>query len=621
MTNKTRETGNLTSNGILSVDLANNRIGVGSTQPQQSVDVNGTIRATTFVNSDGSPIGGGNTANVETNTLRVIGVSTFQNNIDVTGHTEIDNLNVSGVSTFQSHVYLGDNDSLYLGADQDLSIYHDGTSGISWIQETGAGDLRLATNSSVVIQNTTGTAKTSAEFNPDGAAELYYNNFKKFETTGIGVSISNGGTDTATIAGPENLILDPAAVGDNTGIVRIKGDLYVDGTEFKVDSSTINLADLKVGIATNVSTSLLLDGGGIGIGDPDVAGLEKTLLWNHTNSRMEFNADLYAPNFATGNINLENLYVSGLSTFVGVTTNQSTLFANQLSVAGVSTFASNVEVNGNITLGDGDKVNLSTDFEMYSTGLDVYLRTPNSEDVYIANVNNTMAKFVASDFGKVELYYNNFKKFETTNTGAIVTGILTATSFSGNGANVTNVNAANLGGSPLTALQKNNADTDLVMNNQSLHFGASNTNSKIRWSGTANLWDLISGDLLFRDNTTTRFTFARTSGDFTALGNVTAYSDITFKKNIELIPNALDKVLNLRGVTYNRTDIENEPKQSGVIAQEVEEVLPEVVNTNDEGIKSVAYGNMVGLLIEAIKEQQTTIENLTKRIEILEGGN
>ena len=73
---------------------------------------------------------------------------------------------------------------------------------------------------------------------------LFFDDSKKFETTGIGVSISNGGTDTATIAGPENLILDPAAVGDNTGIVRIKGDLYVDGTEFKVDSSTINLADL-----------------------------------------------------------------------------------------------------------------------------------------------------------------------------------------------------------------------------------------------------------------------------------------------------------------------------------------------------------------------------------------
>ncbi|MEK9894283.1 MAG: tail fiber domain-containing protein, partial [Pelagibacteraceae bacterium] len=204
-------------------------------------------------------------------------------------------------------------------------------------------------------------------------------------------------------------------------------------------------------------------------------------------------------------------------------------------------------------------------------------------------------------------------------SGANITN-LTASELSGtlpalNGSNLTSVDASTLGGDAKTSFMYRNANSDLVMNNQSLHFGAQNTNSKIRWSGTTSLWDLLSGNLLIRDNTTTRFTFARTTGDFTATGNVTAYSDITLKKNIELIPNALDKVLNLRGVTYNRIDIENEPKQSGVIAQEVEKVLPEVVDTNEEGIKSVAYGNMVGLLIEAIKEQQQQIDELKRKLE------
>ncbi|HCX23517.1 MAG TPA: hypothetical protein DHN29_16470, partial [Cytophagales bacterium] len=90
--------------------------------------------------------------------------------------------------------------------------------------------------------------------------------------------------------------------------------------------------------------------------------------------------------------------------------------------------------------------------------------------------------------------------------------------------------------------------------------------------------------------------------NFTASGNVTAYSDITLKEDIEVIPNALDKVSAIRGVTYNRKDIEDKPRHAGVIAQEVEKVLPEVVSTNEEGIKSVAYGNLVGLLIESIKE-------------------
>lgn len=100
------------------------------------------------------------------------------------------------------------------------------------------------------------------------------------------------------------------------------------------------------------------------------------------------------------------------------------------------------------------------------------------------------------------------------------------------------------------------------------------------------------------------------SGNAVATGDVTAYSDITLKENIEVIPNALDKVSEIRGVTYNRTDIEEKPRQAGVIAQEVEAVLPEVVHTNNDGIKSVAYGNLVGLLIEAVKELKAEIETL-----------
>ena len=63
------------------------------------------------------------------------------------------------------------------------------------------------------------------------------------------------------------------------------------------------------------------------------------------------------------------------------------------------------------------------------------------------------------------------------------------------------------------------------------------------------------------------------------------------------------------GVTFNRNDIEGNPRQTG-IAQEAEKVLPEAVQTNNEGIKTVAYGNMVGLLIEAIKELKQEIEEL-----------
>ena len=105
-----------------------------------------------------------------------------------------------------------------------------------------------------------------------------------------------------------------------------------------------------------------------------------------------------------------------------------------------------------------------------------------------------------------------------------------------------------------------------------------------------------------------------TVGNITSGGNITANSDISLKDNIEAIPGALDKVLQIRGVTYNRNDIEDNTRQTGVIAQEVEKVLPEVISEDVNGIKSVAYGNMIGLLIEAIKEQQTRIDMLEERL-------
>ena len=110
-------------------------------------------------------------------------------------------------------------------------------------------------------------------------------------------------------------------------------------------------------------------------------------------------------------------------------------------------------------------------------------------------------------------------------------------------------------------------------------------------------------------------------GNIYANGDVSAYSDRRVKTKIEVIPEALKKVQKLSGYTYERTDFTNEDgtpvTQTGVIAQEVLEVLPEAVRGSEEDHYSVAYGNMVGLLIEAIKEQQVTIEKQQQQIDTL----
>jgi hypothetical protein len=97
------------------------------------------------------------------------------------------------------------------------------------------------------------------------------------------------------------------------------------------------------------------------------------------------------------------------------------------------------------------------------------------------------------------------------------------------------------------------------------------------------------------------------SGNFTATGNITAYSDLRLKTDIKNIPDALNKVMLINGVTYERTDI-NTTRQTGVIAQEVQAVLPEAVFESSDGNLSVAYGQMIGLLIEAVKELKAKVD-------------
>ena len=93
-------------------------------------------------------------------------------------------------------------------------------------------------------------------------------------------------------------------------------------------------------------------------------------------------------------------------------------------------------------------------------------------------------------------------------------------------------------------------------------------------------------------------------------GDVNSNSDIKLKTNIKTLTNSLEKVLQMRGVEFDRIDIEGK-HQIGFIAQEIEEIVPDVVSENN-GIRSVSYGNITALLVEAIKEQQEQIEYLKK---------
>ena len=101
------------------------------------------------------------------------------------------------------------------------------------------------------------------------------------------------------------------------------------------------------------------------------------------------------------------------------------------------------------------------------------------------------------------------------------------------------------------------------------------------------------------------------SGSVTATGDITASSDARLKADVETITGALDRVRKLRGVTFSRRETGN--RGVGLIAQELAAIVPEAVMTHEDGLLSVAYGNLVGVLIEAVKDLADKVDRLEAR--------
>ena len=139
---------------------------------------------------------------------------------------------------------------------------------------------------------------------------------------------------------------------------------------------------------------------------------------------------------------------------------------------------------------------------------------------------------------------------------------------------------------------------------------------KIQWHSN-HMYFQTNSNWIFRSQNGTERAYLDSSGNFVATGNVTAYSDARLKTDIHTINDALGICGKLRGVSYKW--LENGKAGIGVIAQEVEEILPEVVlnNVNTDPatgktteVKSVDYGKIVGVLINAINELKEEVEEL-----------
>ena len=298
----------------------------------------------------------------------------------------------------------------------------------------------------------------------------------------------------------------------------------------------------------------------------------------------------------------------------------------------------NPSIDGNLDLlTDGAIIKIAADDDLQlthsgsvgditcSTGaLDINAGTVNIKDEASSE---TMASCVSD--GAVTLNHDNTARLATTSAGVDVTGTLAVSgtsTFTGkitsdNGIDIDNIN---IDGTTI-ALSSGDLTIDVAAD---IILDAGGEHILFKDDGTQ--WGQIEGgsqnfnisssisdkDIIFFGNdggsTVTALTLdmsaagaATFNSSVTAGGDVTAFSDMRIKHDIETIEGALAKVSDMRGVYFKRN---NGEAGTGVIAQEIENILPEVVK--DGEYKSVAYGNMVGILIEAIKELKAEVEKL-----------
>jgi len=382
----------VSTNNTIRLTVKNNgNVGVGTSTPKSTLDTNGKVylrnanylawhngftSESAYLYADGSGTLTFGTAGSER--LRItsagnvgIGTSSPSRTLDVTGTARISSVLTMGSyiqGTTQLDLY-GDPSSssgLRLDSSGNVGIGTSSPTGFIHIQgsstgtetygrfTTGAasGDQSLVIKSGSSRDHMAIQVATNAGANDDLALQPDGGNVGIGTTTPTQILDVVGNIKTSgSLYGPANFIIDPAAVGDNTGVVRIKGDLYVDGTTTQINSETLTIADFVVGIASTATTDSLADGAGINIG-PD-----NTFKYDHTNTSLKSSENL---NVASG----KTYKVNGTDV-LSATTLGSGVVNSSLTSVGTLT---GLTLSGDIYLNSTDKkIFLSNDYDQYIT--------------------------------------------------------------------------------------------------------------------------------------------------------------------------------------------------------------------------------------------------------------
>ena len=351
---------------------------------------------------------------------------------------------------------LQDNEYIRLGTGNDLQIFHNGTD--SFLKNS-TGDLRIQSlddNGNIQIQAKQGEESIIAKTN--GAVELYYDNEKRLETVGYGThtigqttavvhNLYTGGTKRAGLRADNSntfTITDEQSHNFFLGQKDAQVELYHDNSKKLETTSTGvlttgNTSTTGAFVSTQTGGGVLsdnlslVDNKKVKLGDGD----DLQLYHDGTNSfikdtgtgGLKICASFLGINNAANN---ESMIVAAENGAVDLYYNGSKKLETQLY---------GVTVSGSVYLPDNERFITGTgnDLQIYHDGTHSYLynltgELKNRAAVWKAvNAANSEKMIVATENSSVELYYDNSKKFETTSTGATVTGTVTATTFSGDG--------------------------------------------------------------------------------------------------------------------------------------------------------------------------------------------
>ena len=452
------------------------------------------------------------------------------------------------------------------------------------------------------------------------------------DITGVtaGTNLSGGGTSgTVTI----NMATGGAGAGaygstaNGTKIDTITIDAY--GRITAVATGATGTSNLAIG----ATASTALAGNTITITDDQadeiVANTEKTGITSAQATAITANTA------KVGITTQEQQQITANTAKVGITTTQaSNITTNNAKVGITTTQASNITTNNaktGITSGQASAITANT-AKVTDTGKPAILSDGTEPSLNSGMTEADIRSLIGAGTGSSNLVIG------TTSTTAKAGNITTITSTQAanivtNNAKVSNVTQTTVSGNAgsATVLQTArtiagvsfNGSANISLNNNAITNGAGYT------TNTGDITGVTAGTGMSGGGNSGAVTLNCTidtpgevglgnlsssgnalAGSFTATGDITAYSDKRLKTNIETISGALEKVNALRGVTFDKDG----KRGLGVIAQEVEKILPEVV-LDGEKYKSVAYGNIVGVLIEAMKEQQSQINELKEKLD------